>query len=444
MENLTFFLRKINEFRLTILLWLSPFLISFYAASFYPGYLTSDSLYMLSQGIGDVPLSNWHPPFLTLAWGWMYGLYKSAGAIWLLQVSLFVASALLFASRIRNALISFFIYFALLLYPPVFTNMAALWKDCWVLSTTLICLTFAIDAINKKGHKYIFFAALFFIVSVLIRVDYAIICLPFILAAIVVGLSDQSISRREYIYKVAFSISILFFCLFLAGRIVGSQVVDRLNPWLNTAIWDIVGIEQHSSPTIFIPGYNCSTSDPLVFGSERKFNINLPQQPKVSDPASEAGEYFSHWKNSILENPFAYLKHRFCVANSFLNYGTEQVHYPYPRAEMSGSPLTQRSERSSLNIDLYWFFDRNSFGPMYRYWYYLFVSIVALMLGAVFRKPTLPEVVVMSSIFLSAARFMVLPATDFRYGLWMVVGTMVLVALIIDQRISQFRVKRSP
>ena len=51
--------------------------MAFYASAFFPGYLTSDSIYMLSQGIGQTPLSNWHPPFITVAWGALHKTLKS-------------------------------------------------------------------------------------------------------------------------------------------------------------------------------------------------------------------------------------------------------------------------------------------------------------------------------------------------------------------------------
>src|SRR3569832_1788842 len=137
---------KLSHLRTVVFLCFSPFIIALYASVFYPGYLTADSLYMLSQGAGNAPISNWHPPFTTLVWGLFYNLYRSAGGVWLIQISLYVASVIIFCVRLRNFFIALVTYFVLLTYPPIFTNMGALWKDCWVLSTTLLCVAYSIGA----------------------------------------------------------------------------------------------------------------------------------------------------------------------------------------------------------------------------------------------------------------------------------------------------------
>ncbi len=425
-------LQNLNRLRFPVLIGLTPFFIAFYASVFYPGYLTADSIYMLSQGSGQQLLTNWHPPFIVLIWGKLFSLYKSAGGVWLIQISLYIAAVMFFSMRLRNFFLSVIAFILLLVYPPIFTNMGALWKDCWVISTTLLCAAYSIEAINQKKLKFIIFTGIFFLISMLIRVDYAIIAAPFVISALFFGIPVVSISDKKR--NILFCILVFVFCTILVNQLIGSFVTQRLNPWLNTAIWDIVGIENYSGSHGPVDGYICSTSDALVFGPHKMFNINLPQQALITDSAVEAERFSELWINNVLKEPSAYLKHRFCVAKTFLGMGTPEVHYPYPRAEMSLSSFTQRSERSQLNIDLYWFFDSNAFGPMYRYWYYLVFTSALLTLSVLYKKVGVVEVSIFLSILLSASRFIILPATDFRYGIWMIVGSITLTLFFLDSR----------
>lgn len=78
-SNLIGFCKKTRDTRIFYLIGITPFVIAYYTSVFYPGYLTSDSLYMLAQGAGLQPLSNWHPPFITILWGWLFSIFESAG-----------------------------------------------------------------------------------------------------------------------------------------------------------------------------------------------------------------------------------------------------------------------------------------------------------------------------------------------------------------------------
>lgn len=440
--NLLEYSNKAKALRTFYFIGVSPLIIAYYAAAFYPGYLTADSLYMLSQGAGLQPLSNWHPPFITMVWGWLFSLFKSAGGVWLIQISLYVGAVIFFVTRLSSTIVATIVFALLLLYPPIFTNMAALWKDCWVISTTLICAAYSIEAIKSKKTSPLLFCVALFLISSLIRIDYAIIALPFLLSAIAFGCSDKShttinsiFNRRNFLLALAVMIALV-----LCTKIIGARVVDKFNPWLSVAIWDIAGAEENSTPETSVPGYKCSTSDPLVFGENRKFEINLPEHSAGTNIQQESKKYLKLWLSTVVAHPTAYAKHRICVGKSFLALGTDEVHYPYPRAEMSESSLTQHAERSALNIDRYWFYDKNAHGPMFRYWYYIASCLILLGLCVIAKRISVIQIAAFSSVVLAASRFLILPAADFRYGLWIVIGTIALVALLFD-RLFDYSVK---
>lgn len=429
-EKVTFS-KCLDQLKSPVIIGLAAFFVALYASVFYPGYLTADSLYMLSQGTGQEPLTNWHPPFIVLTWGILFSFYKSAGGVWLIQIALYITAAVFFSLRLRNCFLAQASFIVLLAYPPIFTNMGALWKDCWVVSTTLLCAGCSIDAIEHKKMKSVILTGFYFAVSLLIRVDYAIIAAPFVISAVFFGMPAAN-SLQKKIRMILFFL-LLGFGVVLVNQWAGSFVSQRRNPWVNAAIWDIAGIEHYSRTQSSADGYNSKTSDPIVFGPYKMFDINLPQEPLKMDPTIESKQIFSLWLEHVSKHPSAYIKHRLHVAEAFLGIGTPEVHYPFPRAEMSSSPLTQRSERSQLNIDLYWFFDAHANGAMYRYWRYVGVAAVLLILSMACKTTTSVEVSIFLSVLFSASRFLILPATDFRYGLWMVIGSIALTFRFLDR-----------
>jgi hypothetical protein len=415
---------------------LDLFFLAYYASAFYPGYLTSDSLYMLSQGVGNQQLTNWHPPLITKIWGILHSLFQSAGGIWILQISLFILANHLFCATLTNKTVALACLFSILSWPPLFTNMAAVWKDNWAITFALFCASFAFRAIKFGSPLNAFISGLFSILASLTRIDYLVITLPMTFGAFIFSNNRE---KGENLHRPA-GLKGFIVCLVIyvgCAIYVGSWVEKRLNPWVNIAVWDIAGVLKHSGSKDALPGYNCATSDPLVFGQSRLFTINLPQGAELNSRNEEAKMIRQAWLEAIVNHPIAYIYHRLCVAKVFLGF-EEKLHYPYPAPFFYETPLTQHAERSNLNIDLYWFFDANADGMMFRYFWYLTLSVLIIGIACLARSLEPVQFLLFVSVFMSAMRFMILPAADFRYGLWIIVGSITLAAIFIDELVLKF------
>lgn len=409
-------------------------ILAYYVSAFYPGYLTPDSIYILSQGLGDKPISNWHPPFVTVAWGVLYGVFKGTGGIWVFQVALFILAANFFVTGLKNKVIAFFFLCFILLYAPIFTNMAALWKDDFSVVFTLFCAGFAIRAIRLRSQSHAHMAGLFFVLASLTRIDYFIVAMPIAFGAALSCRDDGCRPKwhgRKGLHIFAFYVLLLV----IGSQLMGGVVQKRLNPWETTAIWDIGGVMNNSEVKGYVPGYRCDTSDPLIFGDHRLFAINLPEEAEINDGVNEAKLIRQAWVNAIISHPAAYLKHRLCIAKKFFGID-KSIYYPYPSAVFLKSRYAQNAERSALNIDLYWFYDSHANGLMFRYYFYLVACFLIFVAACLMRKIDFFQFSLFASICMSAARFVVLPAADFRYGLWMVVGTLLMAAVFIDYLID--------
>ena len=430
--------RSIQKFSSEAFLVVDIFSLAYYVLAFYPGYLTGDSIYMLSQGAGNQPISNWHPPFITITWGLLYGIFKSAGGIWIFQVALFILAAHFFSAGLRNKIVALLCHCLILIYPPIVTNMAALWKDDWVIIFTLFCAGFALRGIKSHSLLHAHAAGFFFVLASLTRIDYLIVALPFAFGAFLS--CEKKDCSKWYKRTSALGLMLYLFVLIAGSQLAGTFVEKRLNPWATIAIWDIAGISNGTESKNPLPGYYCTTSDPLVFGEHRLYSITLPEEP--DDKVDEAMEIPQAWLDAITSHPTAYINHRLCVAKQFFGL-KRHVHYPYPSPVFVKSPLSQSAERSPLNLGIYWFYDSHAHGLMFRYCVYLMICFIITGMSYRTRSIDLFQLVLLASIFMSAARFIILPASDFRYGLWMVVGTILLIAVFMDGMTNRIRTKIS-
>ncbi|QGH63196.1 hypothetical protein [Serratia proteamaculans] len=422
-----------NVSRKYFYLVISILAISYYNALFYPGYLTTDSVYILQQTTGVSPLSNWHPIFVTKLWGGLYSIFKSAGGIWSVQILLFVVSVATLSYKIKNIYLSILFLIVILFFPAIVANMGALWKDDWAAIATIVSVIAFINYIQERTKVNLALLLTACIFTSLLRIDYFAIVLPLII------LSFFSIEKFTFHKKIL--TTILFMVIVLISTVIINKALSfnvekRINPWLAVAIWDISGIEQRSTPNHSSNAYNCNTVDPLMWGENKMFVVNLPEGDYVSDPKIESDYFLNLWFNSVLKNPTSYIAHRLCVGKAFLGINTASVHYPYPAPVFLNNHLTQKTERSNLNIDAYWFFDENSSSPIFRYWYYLTITLTLVIIMNLFKKYSVIHNGIALSIFLSAIRFIILPAADFRYGLWIVFGTIILLFMSIDEVIG--------
>jgi hypothetical protein len=416
----------------------------YYVSLFYPGYYTADSIYTLKMGLGLSPLSNWHPALLSIIWGAIYKAFGRVELIWFIQIGIFFAIVAYLAHLYRNTAVSAVAAIVLLGWPPLITNMAAVWKDNW----TIICLLGAV-AFTKAawGDKHFGFAAVALALATLavaFRTDYVVVALPLVLA---LGWRLRSTRGMAGIGAVALAA--------MAAAHVGQEsiVESRLNPWTQIAAWDIAGTMVRSTsplPDVEINGrkftrdhlrplYSCQHSNLLVFG-ENGFPLNLPESPPLRDTSDEAREIRRAWLATVRADIPAYLRHRWCVGSQFLGIGVPEVQYPFPFGVIPNG-LGIEFQRSPTNIYIYWFFNGHAHGPMWRLWIYLVATAAMCAALVPLSRDRLLPLALAVTVFAAAARVMILPAADFRYGLWIVVGSWLIAFELLDQILNR-RVSR--
>lgn len=425
---------RLNKHASTVIISLATLT---YLAAFYPGYLTADSIYMLSQSAGFSPISTWHSPTLVVVWGWLFEIFKSSAAPWLVQIAVYMYASWRVTRNFSSAPVRELTLSTLLLAPPIFTNMAALWKDCWVQAATLMFISLTIESFKTKSRQSLVAVLLSAVVVILIRPDYIIVIFPallFLLNSLREEREFAILQRRHFIKASSIVIAVVAIG-FLPNTLPSTL---KISPLPINMIWDIAGMKSHSGTEV--PGYNCQTSDGVIFGPNPLYEVQLPGD--TAGPWVSTSSVAKDWLLQAIQNPDALFRHKSCVASAFFNLTSPTVHYAYPSPVFLEQPFENISTRSQLNLDIYWFFDGNSNGPLWRAGYYILLSCsLALLVLAVKRRLSFAFKIVFFSILGAAIRVVILPATDFRYALWIPVATIILIGVTMDS--SLFRHKRS-
>jgi hypothetical protein len=313
--------------------------------------------------------------------------------------------------------------------------MGALWKDSWVIIFALFSMTFCLRAIKYPCKENIILSLLFVILTSLTRTDYFIIVLPMGIGAVLYGRPREEINKNTNI-KIgsATAISILS-TLVLLTYLLGGLVAVKLHSWFPTIAWDMAGIQRFTNESQTFPEYTCATSDPLVFGQYDSFKELLPGEENKSTI-----QIIFYWASKIVQNPAAYVKHRLCVTATFL--GFRSIHRPYIEPEVLEFSFVQKIQKSPLQAILSDWLEALPEGFIFRYWVYLVLAFFIACTSFWARTFDHAQRIVLLSVFLSVSRVIILPATDFRYGLWIIVGTLILIALFVDELLSSDRLSR--
>lgn len=422
-----------------------------YVSLSYPGGLSVDSYEMLRQGVSH-QYTNWHSPFLSMLWGWLYELFAHTGPIWFIQIGLYLLAVTTFCFFLKSLSLGLVGAIALAFFPPIAFNMHYLWKDCAAVIGTLFILSLAMHGEGKYGLIGRISIVVIATIVCLIRIDYFIIVLPLLFMACI---KAQRTSRTLWRYR---TIGIFIVILIVSNYAVNFLVSERLNPWYTIAIWDIAGVHKRMgiegsrelatevvvNDITGIEKYTCATSDELLFGPSPLFKVKTPYSEGKFSEALTAANLASLWKESLFNHPLLYVRHRLCVAKVFLGLKSGYIHgFLLPLTVVDDLHPTNfevvelRNNRINvIGASYHAFIERNSFWTICLFKYYLYIllaTVVAIVSGRVFSESRASYGLILLTIYLTAARFFILPASDFRYGLWIIVATLVMLLCFFDQ-----------
>ena len=417
----------------------------------FPGYMNWDSGAQLFQARTGA-IQDWYPPLMAGYWKLIDGVVSGPVGMLLLQTSLFLWGLYAVLATRLEARTAAIVAAALMLFPPILTPMAAVWKDAQMAGFLMAGLALTLRPTRRARVLGVFLL----IMGTGVR-DNAAAALP-PLCLLVCG--TWGFRRRAIAFAAAVGL-----CLGVVGA---SMVINReltrvhTHPWYRTvALMDLAGTICHAGPMsdaeledllagtghIDVHGIQdkiCSIYTPRVW-----FALSQGDLRYWVDPADKEERLARRaaWWRVIREHPIAYLEHRADVTAELLGLTDEPVWEPVCQTVEPND-----NHRAALHHDfsLSWF-QRTAGAAFvwlgttiaYRPWAYAVLSLVFFG-WALARRDRFLLAVLGSGLLYELSYFFVTAAPDFRYSHWMVVCCAIAGVTIAIERYRAGRAARSP
>jgi hypothetical protein len=428
-------------------------LAALYLRTFYPGFLTPDPLYKLMQIRGVVPVNNWHPPAITALWHVLDWLVGAPGGLWLVQTALLFHSVVLVACTLSERwYLRVGVEAVLLLFPPLFANFGLLWKDNWFIVFLLYGFACGLQ-FEQQGRTRDFVGALLAcLLTMLARFNGFTSALPLLIWVLYVRSSQRGragFTARKVLGATAGAVGVMVLSVVIGAVLERTYVRQHFASWQIIPLYDITGVSVNSGQ-LYLPAYiergegptpaptlaqlreiyMSHSSDTLVWGSNDKYRFPVPNQMlDIQQTSEQRKDILSAWVRAVTSEPSAYLQHRWSLYRHHLGLAEAWVCAPFHTDVFPNvfgwtfppRPFTEAVVRILNQIRDSWVF---------RGWVYALA--LGLLTMRVWRQRLMAAWALWGSAVLTlVSNGFLLGACDFRYLLWPVVATPVLLFLVL-------------
>jgi len=284
---------------------------------FYPGVMTYDAKFVY-EDIAKHTLGDWQSPVMTVLWGLIDPIAPGSGSMFLLIASSYWLGLGLLAFKLarRSGLLAVLVLI-LGLVPPAFAFVGMIWRDMLFATSWLLAavVAFAAADCNKKLRGLAQMVAIALCAfGVLLRPN-ALIAAP-ILGAYIAW-------PMKFHWKwavITYAPAVLLF--FLLVQLVYYDVLGatRQHPLQSIMVFDLGGISHFTAENQFPVTWSLAESTLLVHGCYRptEWDIywRLPPCEFVMNKLEKDEKLFgtraveSAWAYAVFRHPVAYLEHR--------------------------------------------------------------------------------------------------------------------------------------
>lgn len=447
----------------TIIVFLALILFSFTTLFFYPGYMTTDSMWQLCQMLGDCQLDSWHPVSMALVWRVLYVLSGDRiGSMLIFQMCMLWTSIAILSfyawKTTRRQLLSL-IPFAIALLPNIIGLSGVIWKDlqmahALILSVSLILLIRLYR--NKRTLVWTLasISLVFITYAVTVRTNAIAAAIPVLFALIY----SLGITKKAWI--IASTTIVLSGILFTINPIInstGKNRIDQNHAQVTMYLYDTTFIYprqklQETSPV--------AIRDVLLQFSECSYLNTTPPQTTLawwkcvdqdtltalSLDKDRYGALKAFWRHAIMSHPAQYALGKTLTSFMFL--------FPDTSQPITGSGIP-RNNRYNLNtkfpasisitnsymID----FGHQNLPFLFQGWFWLTVSIAAIVHSV--RHKLRHKWIVLALAASSLLNILsLLPGSltpDYRYIYWSSLASLAALLLVyIDRHLSNKKVAK--
>jgi hypothetical protein len=407
----------------------------------YPGYMNYDAADQLHQ-LRRHELTDWHPPLQAGYWRVLELVVTGPITLLILQVTLLLwAVHAILRTRLAPRAAAW-LAAALLLFPPVLTPMAVVWKDAQMAAFLAGAIALALR--SSRGARIGAIAMLACAAGVRHNGGAALPALALLAAT--------TWWARRALVRVALAAAIVVVA-YVPACAIDRQLTDkRAYAWYRTtAMFDIVGIGCYA-PTLSDDELRELLEDVPIHATsdlQRRFCELYPagkrdwfayaQLFEWEPTAHERLARKRAWTRMVTRYPGAYLHSRLVFAADLLGLIPDAWTWEPVGQDFAGTPdqlrlvshdHTHSVVQRALGRTYRWLAEHT---PLYRPYLYALASL-ALLAWAVRRRDLLVGCIVASGIFYELSIIAFANAPDFRYSHWMIACTCLGAALAIARR----------
>lgn len=412
-------------------------IVSIYA---FPGYIAYDSLDQLRQARAGV-MTDWHPPIMSALWGLLDRIVSGALLMLVLQCSLFLGGLYALLRRKLEPTRAVVLTLVIFAMPPVLTMMAVILKDCLMAGALLV----GCAGLSSKRRWAQYAALAMFLLAAGLRHNAISVVVP-----LVALLSPWPASKGPWVRGIVGGV--IGLALMGSAMLINKGLTDvQSHPFQGMlAPMDIVNTVA-LAPDLsddevreLMPGITFARASGLQEHARSLFNIYaLPQNFAQGEgrfydgPTTDEGRAdVSHaWWSLVTTYPGAYLTARFQMMRELIGL-TDAKYTPVYEVRNEAAMLKANGEPAvERNVVQRWLakkmirLGRSSL--LFRPYLYLLLCIGLLVQ---LRRDRVMVALLLSGLSYLALDVIAIPGPDIRYLWWLMVVTLIAVAVRLFAR----------
>lgn len=409
----------------------------------YPGYMSYDSVFQLGESRSG-HFSDGHPPAMAELWRLVELVITGPLGMLLIQSTCFLAGVFLLFRRRMQPRTAALCAIGVLLFPPVGSVMAVIWKDSQMTAYLVLGTALMIEESRRRKLAGLALLAL----GTAMRHNALVMTFPIVILAFSWTPSHGFWKR----YALAFAAWIAV----TATAQVGSRLLtdEQRHIWASgMALCDITSTLRYVEPTIpddqlrqMLAGtpvavthdlHAYTRAQPLGEWVDALWNtaysfFRLPKNDAERDAVGRA------WRTIVLAHVPEYLRYRWEVfrrvlqlppvtlASPVYNWFTD-IQDPYGSAAKIGHDAAGGKLQDLLREGIH------VVGATWVFYIMLYVVLLGLLIPFSLHDREVLALLV-SAIFGEAIMFIIAPTTDWRYSFWTVLAVVLSIVMVVARR----------
>jgi hypothetical protein len=446
MPILLAFIRRIDSWwKPRHTLWFGWILFLIYC---YPGYMSTDSVDQLLQARGEIPVHDWYPPVMSMLWRATDSIIAGPFPMLVIQSTTFLLGANAILRHVLRPRRAAALAVLVLLFPPVLTTMAVIWKD----SQMAAFLLAGIAGLLSERKRWRVFGCMMLCLAGAQRYNALVATLPIVLLLFTWRPGASRVRR----YALAIAVWVAITAVgFVSNRVFTEK---ETHAWHGSvALLDIVGTIRYAPKLTdeqvreHLAGLTINVTENLQFRFRRAYStrmwfhlVNGEGRILETPLTAEDRAVVSHvWLDLVTTYPRAYLGHRMRVFQSAIGLDGEPPTAAYDGFTENPDQLEMaehRAKHSTLQQHWVSLIPELEHLVIFQAWAYLVLGMFLVVLG---RRSRLVVAMVSSGLLNELGLIVVAPSVDYRYSHWLIVTVVIAGVLVFAMRFGAGRAAKS-